>query len=312
MRILIFFLFYSTLSISQQNKPFRKMETFTNGELTLIADYDTAGNCYFMKNIGMNGPITMIFVRDFDAKNRETRSYWGHSNLGFMLSEMVYTQDRVYSYSYAGDSNTNSEIQRTRLDDLKNRNEFISLPEMNNLHTSNKYLNNITLTDTINRTKISYSISQEGDTSTITYTYFDHEWKKLKYRYESQTDSSWIWDIYFKYDENNNRTQSYRVESKNGQTDTTEVYNYEYDEQDQLIEDNYYYKGAFKNKTIYQYNEEGIILEEVFYEKEGTEWDVLTTYQFDKQSKRLQKKVVLDMRLPLKERKRTLVYRYYE
>lgn len=297
------------VSLSQKKHGIKTMQIFTNKQLTLIADYDTAGNCVFMKNIGMNGPITMLFVNDHDLQNRETISYWAHSNLGFMLSEKVYEGPRILSYEYMGDSTTNLEIDRHKLDSIAGRDDFFKLNEVKTLKSTKRYLQDIEFLDSLNRMEISYSISEEGDTTTITTTYFDKNWKEVRFRYESQTDSNWIWDIYYDYDEAGNEIRSYRVESEAGIIDTSEVYNYKYDEFGRMIEENYFYRGEFQNKTMYQYDKKDQLIEELFFEQEN-EWDVVTDYKYAKKTGWLKKKVVMDLRLPAKERKKVLVYKY--
>lgn len=309
MKVLFLLLFLPLIGLSQKKHGIKSMQIFTNKQLTLIADYDTAGNCVFMKNIGMNGPITMLFVNDHDLQNRETRSYWAHSNLGFMLSENTYEGNRILSYSYEGDDITNREIDRARLDSIANRDEFFALPEVKALERTNRYLQSIDITDSLNRSEISLSISETGDTTTITTRYFDKNWKDIRFRYESQTDSNWIWDIYYDYDVAGNEIRSYRVEIEAGVVDTSEIYNYKYDDYGRMIEENYYYRGEFQNKTMYQYDKKDQLIEELFFEQEN-EWDVVTTYKYDKKTGWLKKKVVMDLRQPNKERKKVLVYKY--
>lgn len=310
MKFLFPLLFLPILSYSQEKQGIRSMQIFTNKQLTLIADYDTAGNCVFMKNIGMNGPITMLFINNHDHQNRETKSFWAHSNLGFMLSENVYENNRILRYNYVGDSTTNQAVDREKLDFIANRNEFFSLAEVQALERSMRFLQSIDIIDSLNRTEIGLNLSENGDTTTITTRYFDQNWKDIRFRYESQTDSNWIWDIYYDYNEDGNEIKSYRVELNDGILDTSEVYNYMYDEFGRLIEENYYYRGDFQNKTLYQYNKKDQLIEELFFEQ-ANDWDVVTDYKYDKKNGWIKKKVVLDLRLSSRERKKVLTYRYF-
>jgi phage anti-repressor protein len=304
-------LLFPLISFCQEKPKVKSFEIYTNKELTLIAKYDSTGNCIFMKNIGMNGPITMLFIDDHDEQGRKTKSYWAHSNLGYMLSENVYADDRIYSYSYTGDSTTNEGVERSKLNSIDDREEFFALPEIKTLGATKKYLQSIDFTDSLNRTESSYSISEEGDTTTITTMFFDKNWEEVRFRYESQDDSSWVWDIYYDYDDKGRKIRSYRVEMEAGVTDTSEVYNYTYDEFGRMIEDNYYYRGEFKNKTVYQYDKKDQLIEELFFEQEN-EWDVVTDYKYDKKTGWIKKKVVMDLRLSAKKRKKVLIYKYHQ
>jgi hypothetical protein len=76
-----------------------------------------------------------------------------------------------------------------------------------------------------------------------------------------------------------------------------------------MIEDNYYYQGEFQNKTLYQYDKQDRLIEELFFEQEN-EWDVLTTFKYDNKTGWIKKKVLMDLRLPFKERKKVMVYNY--
>ena len=105
----------------------------------------------------------------------------------------------------------------------------------------------------------------------------------------------WSWDIYSTYDENSNRIKSTRVSSSNGIKDTTEVYNYIYNENNLKTSENYYYNNTFKNKSEFIYNKKEQIVTVLFYERAEDILDAKTIYKYFKNGA-LKKKRIFDYR----------------
>jgi len=247
---------------------------------SLFFENNRKGELIFKKNDGMNGPVTMISALEYDSLNRETKSYWIHSNLGFYLSEIEYGEHQIRNYSYKPKLDIDFPHDRETLQNINSRKEFINMEGFTNLRDGNRYLSMVENLDSAGNRIEQMFFSEDGDTSSFNLYKFDSENKEISFHKRDPNSEVWNWDIYKVYDEHSNLIQSFRV-SMGSIRDTTEKYNYYYEE-DLLMSKDYYHRDRFQNKTSYKYNSEGQVIEELFYEKDENEIKVINTFKYDK------------------------------
>ncbi len=271
-------------------------KTFINHKLCGYEEHDKKGNIIFSKNNGMNGPITMLYVAEYDSLSRRTRSYFVHSNLGFSAIDIVFEPLKIKYFHFSLESSDENSYNRTFLNTVNSKKEFMELKETKDLMKGKKELSNIELLDSTNHVMIEYYLSEKGDTSSINTYQYNKDHKEVWFHYGTIGSEDWTWDIYSIYNDHLDKIKSYRVSATNDIRDTTEVYQYIYNSNHQLISENYYHKKKFSHKTDYVYNEKGQLIKEQFYEGDEAVIDVITTYQYDKNTKLVSKKVSKDYR----------------
>lgn len=291
--LLIIILITSNFCLFAQDKKLEKIvktgKVYTNHKLSYYYENDKRGNKIFTKNDGMNGPITMLFVSEYDSLNRETRTYFAHSNIGFSISERVYDKNKILHYEYLTDSINENSYQRDTLNKINSQKEFLELKPIQQLLKGEKKLKEIEVLDSHKNVIVEIYFSDKGDTSSMNTRDFNSMNKEILFRYGIKNKEPWIWDIYSIYDSNSNLTKSIRLSSKNGVKDTTEVYTYQYNSSNKLTTKSYHYKKEFKNRTEYIYNKNDKVIEERFYEGEEFKLDVLTKYKYKKNGMLLRK-----------------------
>lgn len=293
---------YSQFSYAQTQKSAIKSGITKSGNKSFYFENDRNGNVLFSVNNNMNGPLTMIFASEYDSLNRETISYSVHSNFGYFLAEKVYGPGYIYYFNYDEKLGSTFPYDQKTLEKINSKNDFIQLKVFMQLKNSSKHLNLIEVLDAANNKTKEIYLSEKGDTTQINYYRYNSKNQQTFFHYGSLSDLSWTWDIYDVYDKSGNRIKSYRVTSTNGVNDTTEVYNYLYNAQNKLVSENYYYKGAFQNRTEYSYNKKNQIIRELFYEGNETKLDVKTLFRYDNKGN-VRKKTQCDYRTPGKKQK---------
>lgn len=297
---ILFLIIYSHLAIGQEKPKKIVRSGITTGKgKSLYFENDKNGNPLFVLNENMNGPITMIFASKYDSANRETISYSVHSNLGYSLMEKVYGDGLITQYEYISNIEVAFPFDQKVLRQIKNRADFIQLKVFQQLKTGNRKLISIQFLEATNRVSKEIYLSDKGDTSSVNYYTYNLKNQETLFHHEVIGDKSWTWDIYYLYDERGNRVKSFRVSPDK---DTSEVYNYIYDEQNNLTTENYFNHGVFQNKTDYLLNKKNQVKRELFYEGSESELDVKTNISYDKKGNVI-KKVQRDYRNPKKEQK---------
>lgn len=247
---------------------------------SLFFENNRKGQLIFKKNDGMNGPVTMISALEYDSLNREVKSYWIHSNLGFYFNEIEYGERQIINYRYNPKSAINFPYDRETLQNINSRKEFINMEGFTNLQNGNKYLSMVENLDSVGNIIEQILLTEDGDTSSFNLYKFDAKNRETSFHMRDPNSKFWNWDIYKVYDENANLIQSFRV-SKGSLRDTTERYNYYY-KGDLLISEDYYHRDRFQSKTSFKYNSEEQKIEELFYEKDEEKIKVIITFKYDK------------------------------
>lgn len=267
------------------------------------------GNCVFAKNDGMNGPITMIYFHEYDSLDRILKSFFVHSNIGYCLTENVYKDNKIFHFSFNADSFKESEYSRELLKKINSVQEFQDLNAFVELYKSKKTLTSIDSVDKFNNVVSELSFDENGDTSGYNTYQFNKNNKEIWFHLGTKGSKDWTWDIYSEYDQNLNLLKSYRVSWVNGVQDTTELRNYKYDSRNNLLEENYFNKNVFQNKTSYRYNNNNQLIEEFFYEEDSTKIDVVSSYRYNKLNQLIRKESI-DYRGDKKSNKETSIYTY--
>ncbi len=309
MRFLLIFIIPIQFLFGQEiNEPNIKSGITKSKNKSFYFENDRKGNMIFLLNEGMNGPITMISASEYDNLNRMTKSYWVHSNLGYYLSEKIYENGCVKNYEYTAKLDSIYLFNREYLKKIKTRREFTEMKVFQVLEKSTKHLSSVEFLDSVNNVIKEIYFSESGDTTSINYYKYNSNNQETLFHYGTIGDEFWTWDIYYLYNNHNKISKSFRVSSSNEIEDTTEVYNYLYDDIDRLISDNYYYKTSFRNRTDYYYNANNLVIEELFYEDSETELDVKTIFKYDKKGN-VKKKIQFDYRNLNNEQKEVLRYK---
>lgn len=298
--------------LSQNNKTEKIVKSGTilrSDKSSYYYENDKKGNSVFVKNNRMNGPITMIFFNEYDSLDRIVKSLFVHSNIGFYLSENIYIGSKIYHYNYMADSIKESEYNRDLLNKIKTRKEFLSLKVFTELYKSKKTLTSIDSVDKFNNVVSELSFDENGDTSGYNTYQFNSYNKEIVFHLGTKGSEGWTWDIYSEYDSNQNLIKNYRISWENGQRDTTEVRNYKYDNNNNLIEEVYSNSKIFKNKTTYLVNANNKLVEETFYEGEPDKVDVVTNYQYNNYNLPKRKESI-DYRNGKKGTKEVSIYTY--
>ena len=294
----------SGIRVSNENRAF-----FQKPSKYFYYQKDKEGNNVFSVNQGMNGDITMISATEYDSLNRETKSYWVHSNLGYYLSEMEYETNRVLHYSYNSDNKEEFSYDRKSLKNITTQEEFINLPVFENLRNAKRQLTSIEVLDSNGNLVKDIRLKKEGDTSSWTVNQYNDLKQRVLFKYVTPGSSNWNWDIHFEYDENGNNIKDYRVTGKGEHVDTTEIRNRIYNENNDLVLENYYNGARFQNKTEYFYSADNKLIKEIFYEGDEFKIDVETFYYFNKYGY-LKKEVSKDYRTRKKFEKEVIKSRY--
>lgn len=310
--LLITFLITTNLGLLAQDKNPEKIvksgKVYTNHKLSYYYENDASGNTIFTKNDGMNGPITMLFVDEYDSLNRETRTYSAHSNIGFSIWETVYESNKISHYEYISDSLNETSYHRDTLNKINSQKEFLESASIKQLLKGVKQLTEMDILDSNQNVVTEIYFSDNGDTSSINTRVYNSMNKEILFRYGVKNDGPWSWDIYSNYDSHSNLTSSIRLSPNNGVMDTTEIYTFQYDASNQLTSKYYYYKKDFKNKTEYTYNKNNQVIEARFYEGDEYTLDVLTTYKYKKNGM-LARKTQSDYRGSGKVKKEVFTYK---
>lgn len=308
MRFLLFFFMPIQILLGQENhKPIVKSGTIKAENELDYFENDRHGNTIFSLNEGMNGPLTMIFAGEYDSLNREIKSYNVHSNLGFDLSEKIYESRCIKSYNYKTQPTTTYLFDIENLKKIKTRGEFIQMEAFRELEAMGKYLRRIELLDSANNIVKIIHLSEGGDTIGIDYHRYNSNNQETFFHNGTIGDESWIWDIYTIYNSDNKKIKSFRISSLSGIKDTTDVYNYIYDDSNRLISVNYYLKNAFQSKTDYHYDSGDLVVRELFYNGSETELDFEIIYTYDEKGN-TKEKIEIDYQKPKNEQK--AIYKY--
>ena len=286
----------------------RTGKIYTNKKLTYYYENDKNGNCIFSKNDGMNGPITMVFVVEYDSLNREVKSYTAHSNVGFSIYETEYVNDKIIHYDYSTNSEKLKDFDRGMLNKINSQKEFLDIPAIKKLTNGFKIKTSIEVLDSMKNVEIEYYLSELGDTTSINYHKYNKNNDEIFFHYGTLGSDEWTWDIYSIYDKKNNLIKNFRISTEDGVKDTTEVRNYFYNDFNKLISKNYFNKNVFRNKTEYYYDKKMNLYKELFYEDEENKIDVITKYKFDKKGVAI-KKITKDFRNSKHERKEVITYK---
>jgi hypothetical protein len=238
---------------------------------------DREGNSIFSKNVGMNGPITMISVREYDSLGRQIRSFSVHSNLGFSLNETEYVGNQVFYYKYISAKADEHPSDQKSLENINSQKQFLALPVVQELKSGDRVLKQIETYNADSTEMTNYYIAEAGDTSSINVTEFDSLGRQTVYHYGRDNTDSWNWDIYYTYDKAQNMYQNVRVSKPNSDADTTELRRSFYNDQDRLISRDYYRKGHFEDRTVYEYNDNKLAVELYYSDDED---EVKTSVRF--------------------------------
>lgn len=304
MKTILYFLFILSFQFifGQNEKSNSNFEVKTSRDNYYYSEEDQNGNDVFSKNVGMNGPITMIFANDYDSLNRITKSYWVHSNLGYSLSETVYTNNSIENYQYKLKIDTSFNYDRDLLNTINTRKEFLDLKVFYFLQNGERRLTNVDYLDSLDNIIQEIYFSENGDTSSINTYVFNDKNEETSFHKFTLDSEDWSWDIYYLYDENSNKIKSTRISNSNGKKDTTEVYSYFYNDRNLITLENYYYKKQFRNKSEYSYNNNNQITSVLFYGDEEDIVDAKTIYKYSKKGK-VTKKIIYDYRVNKKDQK---------
>ena len=173
--ILFIFVLIFCQPIFGQDAPSNKsFKIKSSNENYFYSEDDAHGNMIFSKNVGMNGPITMISASEYDSLNRLTKTYFVHSNFGFTLTENVYDANAVKEYDYYIKNDTAFSYDREILNAINTRTEFVEMDVFVALKNGEKQLTNIEYFDSANNKIKEVYLSEEGDTTAInTYEFND-------------------------------------------------------------------------------------------------------------------------------------------
>lgn len=299
---------FCSLGQKKSRKIIKSGESYSNTKDYYYFENDKKGNRIFMKNEGMNGKVSMIFSMEYDTLNREVRCFSAHSNIGYSIDETVYGSGEIKYYSNSYHSKDSFPFNREFLKRLNSQKDFMQLAIFRRLSSKKKHHYKTAILDSMNNVLIEYSFSEEGDTTSVNMYEYNKKNQETHFHFGTIGSENWTWDIYYLYDQHSNRVQSLRVESQEGIKDTTEVYNYIYNTQNQLITDDYYNKKIFQYKTDYSYNLAGQVIEERFYENDELNPKVVTNYQYNKNGE-IHRKTSIDYRNSKEEQKETLTYK---
>lgn len=304
--LILFFLIISVHHLmgqtpSESSRKIKTIITVSNKkDKSIFYQKDSKGNQIFVKNDGMNGPITMISASIYDSLNRETKSYFVHSNLGFYIKEISYSKDQIKYYSHENDSITSEFYSRKLLNKIKTKSEFLKSEGIQLLLKENKYLSMIKKLDLSNNVVEEIHLSKEGDTSSIFFYQYDNKNNQTYFRYFTPKSKIWNWEIFSVYDDSSNMIKSFRI--VNDTKDTSEVYNYIYNSKNQLVSEDYYSYNKFGNRTDYYYNQKKQVTEKLFYEREENDLDHKTKFKYNKSGN-----VIEEIRVEYRNKKKTSI-----
>ena len=298
----------SAFTKDKVSKPIVKAKkTYLNKKLAGIEVYDKRGNLIFSKNDGMNGPLSMICYSEYDSLNREVRTASVHSNFGYSYQENVYRDQQIFHYISVDDNPAADTFTRECLARIRSPEDFQALSAISRLKARKKQLTLIKELDEASNVLTEIYLSEKGDSTSINRFRYNDRNKNIYFHMGSLKDETWQYDIHYLYDDRSNQIRSFRV-SGNALKDTTEVYNYKYNERNQLLSDNYYYKGQFRNRTDYYYNAQHQLVKELFYQDTESTIDAVTTNRYDSEG-RLSRKEIINNLNPKQDRRE--VYKYF-
>jgi hypothetical protein len=308
---ILIILFSTLISLGQDTTRIKTVKKYQGKKIRFIGRYDKNGNCYFTKNDGLNGPVIMILGWDFDELNRDIRSIFAHSNVGFSVSEKKYESNLIKTFGYTIDTINEYKIVNDDSSAAVNLNEFKFNPydiiekinskeELENiediikLFKGKKYLQNITYLDSNQNVVKEISFENNGDTSGITAHRYN-KWNKEDYFYNEWKGTMLAsWEYFGEFDKTGNIIKWFRVEDNNGIKDTGEINYYKYSKTDKLIEESCYNKKEFNYKTVFEYNDQGQLIKEFYYESPN-KIAVIHNYTYDKNGNEIEE-VTFDLR----------------
>jgi hypothetical protein len=264
----------------------------------LLIEYDSEGNKNFEFNSGMNGSLTEITAFEYDSLNREVKWYHVHSNMGYFVSERIYKDEKIYSYSYSPNTYNLYSCKRSILNEINSKQELIKMEGLVHLQKLQKHLTNISYLENNNVVK-KVNFSNKGDTISIDSSSFNSNNKETSSHRINLKTSGWDSESFYVYDDSSNLVKWFNVKGKHNDTLNTFVYTYQ---NNQLKSKEVYHRKELRNRTTYGYNENGQVEKELFFELQEKDIKVKHHYKYD-QCGNLRKEYIQDYRKPKNEQK---------
>jgi len=283
--LLILLILSTNILFAQNNVPpsIKTKETLKNDHCIELTEKDERGNTVFqlkeIHNITTQKTTNELIVYRYDNLNRETLSLT--ANNGLDVIETIYEPNRILTY-YA----TSSELKEKDMKALTTINSAEDLWELNSskkLLAGKRKLFMISLLDSNKNTTEISSFLMENDTVKISYQYNKNN-KLILSESKNNHSDQWYAREYYEYDDRMNMIHSYKSEAWDDDTkETTDVHNNTYNADSLLLSTAFYYRGEFRNKTEYTYNENRQITKETYYQEDNSTPLRITTYEYDKQ-----------------------------
>lgn len=280
--------------LKPQPKNIKELIKTGNNNTKLIQRFDKKGNCIFVKNDGLNGDdIVAIWSINYDDKGRRTRTVFAHSNIGFKVSELIYSNNIKKRYAYTIDT-LETEEDNNPLDSIAEAvveitdGDFRSYPFIKNINSITELKKHQNTIDVFKQKRYLESITiLNPHNKPIKEIYFDHKRDTLATSNILYTDTSSIekyrnrenWldiDFYSSFDSNHNLIRSFRVfYNEKNEPDTSEYKNVinTYNSNNKIILTSNINDGKVRPHISYTYKDNRLISEVYLSNSRNTHFD---------------------------------------
>lgn len=302
---ILFFTLFSILLNSQildkdftwldQNdyKSIKEIKIYKNSDLGIVQQFDESGNPIFVKNNEFNGEDVFSVWGYFYQNNKLESIVFGHSNIGFSISEYIYSKNKTEIFSYKeieDDQEINSFPYKKEIISISSINDLLHSKTLINLKKRKKYLFQIDEFNDNGKIAISVIKDFKGNNQTETIYTYSKNIEKIEYKTGNKNFDS---EILKEFDSDgkiiNEKYKNTEVLylyignllSKKSTIESgklTEEETYEYNRDNKIIQKKTFvsdYDKTFTDK--YEYNEKGFLKS---VELEGSEGISKYNYEY--------------------------------
>lgn len=145
--------------LQENNKGIKQITISNNGKVGVIQQFDRAGNVIFIKNNELNGDnVFAVWYFHYDKDNRNDKTVFGHSNVGFEIDSSHIKNDTEYRFTYLtkdAEEFIKSVTENANETEVSagNFNEFSYLNEIKKINDTTALLNSKSYLELLSRKK---------------------------------------------------------------------------------------------------------------------------------------------------------------
>lgn len=286
---------YEFMWLKKQQSNVKELKKYEKTKLRLSQEFDSSGNCVFIKNNGLNGDIIAIWGRDFDQRGRVIKTVFAHSNIGFYIYEIEYIGNVIKQYTYINDTiqNINDYFYFNPykfIRKIKSKKKLYKCKNVLEVYNEKKYLDKVTVLDEQNRPTKIFRFDHRKDTLTKTFFQYTKNCTIKIIEYEENGKKSGYIDSLF-LDPNGNIIKEFKTSYiENTLKDTLKNTIKTYDSNSNLLTSSDFLLGSQYKTTINEYKNDHLI--NMKYFDNNTRYYLMFTYEYDLKGMLIKEKIM--------------------